>query len=114
MKSKFAATLTVTILTASLLFSSGCATESQQALAAQATVSREQAQQTALSKAPGGTVKEVELEKEHGRLIWSFDIATPGDKDITEVQVDARTGEIVTVEKESPADQAKEKKKDAK
>ena len=85
-----------------------------QSLSSQATVSREQAQATALAKAPGGTVKEAELEKEHGRLIWSFDIAIPGSRDITEVQVDARTGEVVSVEKETPADQAREKKQDSK
>ena len=47
-------------------------------LTAQAKVSRADAEKTALTKAPNGTVKEGELEKEKGRLIWSFDIATPG------------------------------------
>src|SRR5437868_13131845 len=48
----------------------GCATEKQEqaALQAQAKISKEQAQQTALAKAPGGTVKEGELEKEKGKL----------------------------------------------
>jgi uncharacterized membrane protein YkoI len=57
---------------------------------------------------PGGTIKEGELEKEHGKLIWSFDIATPGTQDITEVHVDAVTGQVVNLEKETPADQQKE------
>jgi hypothetical protein len=43
-------------------------------------------------------------------LLWSFDIATPGTKDITEVQVDALTGQVVDVSKETAADQTKEKK----
>lgn len=76
---------------------------------AQAKVTKEQAQETALTKAPGGTIKEGELEKENGKLIWSFDIATPGSKNITEVNVDAITGSIVSVGTETPADQAKEK-----
>jgi len=38
------------------------------------------------------------------KTVWSFDIATPHSKDITEVQVNAVTGEIVSVEKETPAD----------
>ena len=59
-------------------------------------------------------MKESELEKEHGRLVWSFDIATPGTNDITEVQVDAVTGEVVSVEKETTAQQQAEKKKDEK
>ncbi len=79
-------------------------------LEAQAKVTRADAEKTALAKVPHGTVKEAELEKEHGKLVWSFDIATPDSKNITEVQVDALTGEVVSVEIESPADQEKEKK----
>ena len=93
-----------------------CVSEKQEQahLAAQARVSRAEAEKTALTKAPNGTVKEAELEKEKGKLIWSFDIATPGTKDITEVAVDAVTGAIVSVEKETPEQQAKEKDEDTK
>jgi uncharacterized membrane protein YkoI len=93
------------------LGAAGCASEKQEQaeLQAQAKISKEQAQQTALAKAPGGTVKEAELEKEKGKVIWSFDIATPDSKDITEVNVDASTGEVVSVEKEKPEHEAKEK-----
>ena len=86
----------------------GCATAQTPKL------SRAEAEKDALTRAAGGTVKESELEKEHGRLVWSFDIATPGTNDITEVQVDAVTGEVVSVEKETPAQQQAEKKKDEK
>jgi hypothetical protein len=41
-------------------------------------------------------------------LIWSFDIATPDSKDITEVNVDAVTGKVVSTEKEKAEDEAKE------
>lgn len=94
----------------------GCASEKQEQakLQAQAKVSRSDAEQTALTKAPNGTIKEGELEKEHGKLIWSFDIATPDSKDITEVAVDAMTGDVVSIEKETPKQQAKEKDEDAK
>jgi uncharacterized membrane protein YkoI len=81
-------------------------------LEAQAKITRAQAEKIALDKAPGGTIKEGEIEKEKGKLIWSFDIATPGTKDITEVNVDAMTGAVVDVSKETPAQQAKEKKED--
>jgi uncharacterized membrane protein YkoI len=54
-----------------------------------------------------------ELEREHGRLVWSLDIATPGTSDITEILVDARTGEIVSVEKETPEQQRLEKERDS-
>ena len=81
--------------------------------AAKAKVSKSAATKIALAKVPGGKVKDSELEEEGGKLIWSFDIATKGNKDITEVQVDAMTGDVVAVHKETPAQQAEEKAKDA-
>lgn len=80
----------------------------QAKLEAQAKITRADAEKTALAKVPGGTVKEAELEKEKGKLIWSFDITTPDTKDLTEVQVDAKTGEVVAVDKETPGDEEKE------
>jgi len=92
----------------------GCATEQSQAdLMAQAKISKDTAQQTALAKVPNGTVKDGELEKEKGKLIWSFDITIPDSKDIKEVTVDALTGDVVSVDTESTADQAKEAAEDA-
>jgi hypothetical protein len=90
----------------------GCATEENKEarLQAQAKVSRADAEKAALAKAPGGTIKEGELEKEKGKLIWSFDISTPGSSDIKEVHVDAITGQVLSVETETAAAEAKEKK----
>lgn len=96
----------IAVLAAGLFL--GCVSHSD--LAAKARISKADAQKTALTKVTNGKVVDSELEEEKGRLIWSFDLATPGTKDITEVHVDAITGEIVTVENESPADQAREKK----
>jgi uncharacterized membrane protein YkoI len=79
-----------------------------------AKITRAEAEKIALAKVPKGKVKEAELEEEKGKLIWSLDIGTPGTRHLTEVQVDAVTGEIVSVEKETPADQKKVKKEDAK
>lgn len=94
----------------------GCATEKENeaALAAQAKVTRAAAEQTALRKVPGGTIQDAELEKEKGKLIWSFDIAIPGSKDIREVAVDAVTGQVLSVDTETPEQQAKEKEEDEK
>jgi hypothetical protein len=98
----------------------GCASEKNERkespaqLQAEAKISRADAEKVALTKASNGTIKEAELEREKGKLIWSFDIATPGTKDITEVAVDAITGQVVAVENETPAQQEKEKKADAK
>ena len=66
----------------------------------------------ALKKAPG-RVKSAELENEHGKLIYSFDIATSKTA-ITEVNVDAMNGKIVAVQRESAAKEAAEKKHEGK
>ena len=112
MKSKLAL---CSALMAGLL--AGCMTEKhshdkQAKLEAEAKVSRADAEKIALGKVPGGTIKEGELEKEKGKLIWSFDVSTPGTKDITEVNIDAITGAVIAVDKETAADEAKEKKKE--
>jgi uncharacterized membrane protein YkoI len=75
--------------------------EAHERLHAEAKLGREAAEKIALGRVPGGTVREAELEKEHGRLIWSFEVETPGSDDITEVNVDAKSGEVVSIEKES-------------
>lgn len=84
------------------------AAESQAALKAQAKISQQEAEKTALAAVPKGKIKSFELEKEDGKLVWSFDIASPGSKNITEIHVDALTGAIVSNKIETPADQAKE------
>jgi hypothetical protein len=85
---------------------------SEARLERQASINKTQAQEIALKKVPGGTIKEGELEKEHGRLLWSFDIATAGTKDITEVNIDASTGEVIAVEHETAEDEAREAKEE--
>ena len=94
----------------------GCASEEKKEanLEAQAKVTRADAEKAALARVPGGKIKSGEIENEKGKLIWSFDIATPGTKDVTEVNVDAVTGQIVSVDKETEADEAKEKEKEKK
>jgi uncharacterized membrane protein YkoI len=83
----------------------GCMTEKkeaaeQTALMAQAKVSKADAEKIAQTQVPNGTIKETELEKEHGKLQWSFDMALPDSKDIKEVNVDAISGDLISVEKE--------------
>ncbi len=87
------------------------ANASQDALKAEAKVTEVDARTTALAKVPNGTVQSSSLEKEHGRFVWSFDIAQSTTKDLTEVQVDATTGAIASVKKETPAQEAKEAKR---
>jgi len=91
--------LSVCLLLAAGLIA-GCETEKESKLLAQAKISKADAQTTALAKVPNGTVKECELEKEHGKIIWSIALSTPDSKDITEVNVDAVTGDVVNIEHE--------------
>ncbi len=84
----------------------------QRALKLQAKVTESDARATALARVPGGNVQSSELERENGRLVWSFDIADPKAPNVIEVQVDAKTGRIVSTKIETPADQAKEAKAD--
>ena len=92
--------------------SSGCATHHNAKLEGRAKISEAQARQIAMSKVPNGKIKTGELEDEKGKLIWSFDIATPGTKDITEVNIDAITGAVIAVDVESAEKEAKEAKEE--
>ncbi len=100
--------LTVSFALVVGILSATPAQTSEAQLMKEAKVTKSQAEKVALTKIRDGIVKGAELEKEHGLLIWSFDIAKPGTKNITEIQVDAKTGKIASVQIETPKDQAKE------
>jgi uncharacterized membrane protein YkoI len=111
-------TTLVSLALAATLFVSLSACVSRDAdqarLEARAKITRAEAQKIALGKVPNGVVKEGGLEEEHGQLIWSFDISSPGTKEITEVAVDAISGQIIAVDQESPEKEKAEKAEDAK
>jgi uncharacterized membrane protein YkoI len=88
------------------------AQQSEAELLKQARVTKHQAKRIALARVKGGTIKSAELEKENGVLIWSFGIAQPGKKNVTEVWVDATTGKITAVDVETPISQKKEAAED--
>lgn len=94
------------ILTGAVLVSA--AGQSEAELVKQATITKSQAEKIALAKAPQGRVQSAEIENEKGHLVWSFDIATPGTRDITEILVDAKSGRIISQQTETARDQAKE------
>jgi Peptidase propeptide and YPEB domain len=81
---------------------------------ARAKITKEQAEKIALTRVPDGTIKSAELETEHGKLIWSFDISRPKTASITEIQVDAKKGLIVSKQTETPSQQATESQEDKK
>jgi len=72
-------------------------------------ITMEQAKAIAVQK-ENGKIKSSELEKEHRRWIYSFDIFTPNG--IREVNVDADTGKVVEDSRETAADEAKEAAQD--
>lgn len=81
-------------------------------LARKAKITMEQAREIALKNAPG-KIESEELEREHGKLVYSFDIRNSKGT-ITEVQVDAKTGQVVSVEEESEKDEMLERRNDEK
>jgi len=88
------------------------AAETQAQLQKEAKISMKKAKSIAMKKVPDGKIQSAELEREGGKLIYSFDIK--GSKGITEVNVDAMNGKVVNVHEESPAKEAAEKKAEQK
>ena len=97
-------TIAITVTTILLLSITGLVLASQRTR--QPKLTRKQAEQVALERAPG-RAKSAELENEKGALVWSFDILT-ADGGITEVLVNADTGSIVEVSRESVANEKAE------
>ena len=84
-------------------------------LGAMAKVTQADAQKSALAtfKDPSkATVKEAELEAEHGCLVYSFDIEVAGKTGVQEVQIDAGDGKVLSSKHEGPKAEAAEKAKD--
>jgi uncharacterized membrane protein YkoI len=89
------------------------ASTSQAALRKEAKVAERDARKTALAQVPGGKVQSHELERENGKLIYSYDIKVAGKPGVEEINVDAVTGEIVAHEHEDAKAEAREKKAEA-
>lgn len=81
------------------------------ALKARARIDCARAERIARLKVAGEKmrVKSAELEEDNGTLVYSFDISKKGASGVDEVQVDATSGEIVSVKHERPEDEKKEK-----
>ncbi|HPF61449.1 MAG: PepSY domain-containing protein [Gemmatimonadetes bacterium] len=87
--------------------------EGTEALQREARVTEAAARATALAAVPGGVVEKYELEREDGKLIYSYDIRTAGKSGIDEVHVDAISGAVISNQHETPEDEAKEAAEDA-
>lgn len=75
----------------------------------QARVTPEAARATALAKVPGAVIQSQDLEREYGKLLYSFDLKVPGKPGIDEVQVDAITGRFLHIQHETLKQEAREK-----
>ncbi len=66
----------------------------------------------AATKSLQGKVQSEQLENEDGKWVYSFDLKSTGDSKVHEVQVDARTGKLLTTSAESD-DEANEHENEA-
>ncbi|MBW8769387.1 MAG: PepSY domain-containing protein [Gemmatimonadetes bacterium] len=83
-------------------------------LKAEAKVSESDAIATAEKEVPDGKIQSAELEREGGKLIYSFDVKAPHKSGVEEVNVDATTGTVVKKEHESAKQEKAEMKQEAK
>lgn len=65
-------------------------------MAKEAKITIDQAIKSAMEKAQG-TVVEAELEKKHGKTVWEVEVVG-ADGQITEVHIDAATGDVIDTE----------------
>jgi hypothetical protein len=84
------------------------AQESKAELLKQARLTKHQAKRIALGKVGHGAIKTAELKIANGVLVWSVDVTRPGEKDLTDVWIDATTGKITAVNVETPTFEKKE------
>ena len=73
-------------------------------LLAKARLTPQQAEAKALAAVPGARITESEREEEDGRLIYSFELEVAGQDRVTEVEIDAVTGEILAQDQEDDDD----------
>ena len=83
--------------------------ETQAQMRKEAKITLTSARATALKEVPNGHVAKSQLERENGKLVYSFDVKVPGKSGWEEVNVDAATGTVVSTQHETPKMEAKEK-----
>jgi hypothetical protein len=87
-------------------------THKQETGVATATLTLEEAIATAKTKFPG-QVLETELENEHGQTVYEIEIASTNGV-VTEIKIDAHTGELLSsdIEDHDDTEQEKSEEKD--
>lgn len=69
-------------------------------LVTEARVGEDSASKVAMARVPAGHIRNVELERENGKLIYSYELKVRGRPGVEEVNVNAATGHVVNVEHE--------------
>ncbi len=88
--------------------------ETQAELQHEAKMSMADARTMALRTVPGATIQAGEIEREGGKLIYSFDMKVANKSGIDEVNIDAMTGTLVSNQHETPKAERAEARADAK
>ena len=88
--------------------------ETQAELQKEAKMTMADARALAQKTVPNGKIASGEIEREGGKLIYSFDMKVPGKSGIDEVNIDAMTSTLVSNQHETPKDEKAEAKADAK
>jgi len=96
------------LITLSCSHRNGAIKEESSGLAAEAKIDPATARRAALARIPQGRIEKEELEREDGKLVYSFDIKKGSEAGIEEVRVDALDGSVVAVEHEDPEKEAAE------
>lgn len=78
-------------------------TDEAASLAALATITADQARDSALARFPGATVTKVELENENGALVYGVELVDASGKG-QDVKVDAGNGSVLHVDSDGPDD----------
>ena len=81
-------------------------------LKAEAKISEQDAIATAQKEVPDGKIESAEIEREGGKLIYSFDVKQPHKSGVEEVNVDAVSGMVVKKEHETAKEEKAEMKKE--
>ena len=102
------------LLSASVASAQGKKAETQAELQKEAKMTMVDARAMALREVPGAKVQAGEIEREGGKLIYSFDMKVPHKSGIDEVNIDAMTGKLVSKQHETPKAEKAEAKVDAK
>jgi uncharacterized membrane protein YkoI len=88
--------------------------ETQAQLQKEAKMTMVDARAMAQKTVPTGKIASGEIEREGGKLIYSFDMKVPGKSGIDEVNIDAMTSTLISNQHETPKDEKAEAKADAK